>query len=129
MNPTRSHQPMLLALIVAVAGVAALATPASARADSYAAIAYSEDTGQWGYSYGLGCRAEAENDALSRCGGDDARIVVWCENACAALAVGDNGAYGYAWGSCRAEAERRAVRECRKHGCNPHIACWVSSGS
>lgn len=39
--------------------------------DNYGAIAYSDSTGNWGYSYDYGSRSEAENSALSRCKSDD----------------------------------------------------------
>lgn len=129
MNTNRSIRHAILGLIVAAAGVFWLAAPAIARADAFAAIAYSPNTGNYGYAYGKGCRAEAENAAVGYCNACDAQVVVWCENASAALAVGDNGVYGYAYANCRADAERLALCYCRDAGgCNAHILCWVNSG-
>jgi hypothetical protein len=97
----------------------------SAFAD-FGAIAYSPETGSWAYSYGFRNRQAAEDDALNRCDGADAQIVVWVENGWAALAVGDDGAYGWGWSGCsRADAESRALSQA---GDNARIACWMSSG-
>src|SRR5689334_18039589 len=87
-----------------------LALSASAWAD-FGAIAYSPDTGRWGYSYGFYWQSDASNDALARCNAADARVVVWVQNGWAALAVGDDGAYGWGWSaSSRADAESRALQ-------------------
>ncbi len=122
-------RPAVLGLIVAAVGVFGLAAPAGARADAFAAIAYSPNTGNYGYAYGKSCQADVEIAALGYCKAPDAQVVVWCENAYAALAVGDNGVYGYATADTRKEAERLALRYCRDAGgCNPRIRCWVNSG-
>ncbi len=129
MNTIRSIRPLFLGLIVAAAGAFGLATPAGARADGFAAIAYSPNTGNYGYAYSKSCQANVENAALGYCNAPDAQVLVACENASAALAVGDNGVYGYATADTRKEAERLALRYCRDAGgCNPRIRCWVSSG-
>lgn len=105
-----------------------LAAWGAARAD-FAAIAYSEGTGRYAWSYGHGSRAGAENDALARCGAGDARVVVWTENGWCALALSDGGAYGYGWGPNRATAERLALRQClAAGGRNAHIAAYAYSG-
>jgi hypothetical protein len=102
-----------------------LVVAGSAFAD-FGAIAYSPETGSWAYSYGFCNQRTAEDDALHRCDGTDAEIVVWVENGWAALAVGDDGAYGWGWsGSSRADAESRALS---RAGDNAHIVCWLSSG-
>jgi hypothetical protein len=96
-----------------------------AKAD-YGAIAYSPTTGRWGYSYGYRYLSGAQGDALIRCGSTDARVVVWVQNGWAALAVGDNGAYGWGWStSSLAKAKARALQNA---GANARIRCWVYSG-
>jgi hypothetical protein len=102
---------------------------ASARADYYGAIAYSQATGATGWSYNCSSRAEAESIALGYCKADDARIVTWCKNAHCALALGsDRGAYGACWGTTREDAERKALYEASKHTSNCYIKQWVYSG-
>ena len=124
----KTLRPVLLGLVVVAASVICLAAPASARA-AFAAIAYSENTGAYGYSYGYAHRGEAEQAALDSCNADDAQVVVWSENAWCALAVSDNGAYGYGYAGSEREAKRIALRECRNSGgSNVRIACYAYSG-
>ncbi len=129
MSSMRFLRPAVLSLVVAAVGVFGFAAPANARADKFAAIAYSPSTGAYGYAYGKGCEVDADSTALCYCKAPDAQILVSCVNSSAALAVGDNGVYGYAHADCRADAERLAKQYCRDAGgCNPRIRCWVSSG-
>lgn len=111
----------LLALIV----VPLLSSPVLAAL--YGAIAYSEKTGRYGYSYNYSWLGDAEADALANCDAPDAQVVAWCWNEYAALAVDDNGNYGYSSGLTQASAEAAALSYCT--GPNPHILCWVYSGA
>ena len=47
---------------------------------------------------------------------DDCRVLVTFHNACGALALGDRGTYGSAWGLSQREASTKAMSECRPHG-------------
>jgi serine/threonine-protein kinase len=123
-----------LALLVALTA-ALIATPAqagqasSSTSGKFAAIAFSQSTGQTGYSYNCGSRAEAETLALSYCNASDARIIVWVKNGYCALALGnDLGAYGVAWASSAAEARILALGEARKVTTGVYIAVTVFSG-
>jgi hypothetical protein len=99
----------------------------AARADAYAAIAYSQSTGQYGYSYGYDNLGAAENAAVGYANAPDAHVVVWVENGWAALAVNDDGGWGYGWSTnSQAEAEGYALNGA---GGGAHILCWVASGS
>jgi len=120
----------VLAVVMAAAGMLSLAAPAAARADdTFAAIAYSESTNRYGYSYGYDSRAGAEDRAITECKADDAKIVVWGRNAYVALAVSDEGAYGYAWASTEGQAKRLALQKCRDFGGNTaRVAVCVFSG-
>ncbi len=130
MNPIRSVRSVIPALIVAAVGVFWMAAPANARAAEFGAIAYSTKTGAYGYADGYGSRADAEKAALSKCNASDARVVVWCKDEYAAMAVGDNGAYGYGCAGSKEEAERLAQDYCRNHGGrHAHVVCWVYSGT
>jgi len=111
---------MLAALIVIVP---CLAGTALAR---YGAIAYSANTGRYGFSYDYYYLGDAENDALANCDAPDAVVVAWCSNEWAALAVADDGSYGYSSGVTEAAAESAALSYCT--GPNAHILCWVNSG-
>jgi hypothetical protein len=130
MNTVRPTRSAFLGLLLIVAGLLCLAAPASARADdTYAAIAYSENTMRYGYSYGYSTRADAEARALKECNTDDAKVVIWCRNAYAALAVSDEGFYGYAWASTERQAKSIAAQKCRDFGgVHVRIAVSVFSG-
>ena len=102
----------------------------AARADAYAAIAYSPSKGVWAYANGCSCQAEAERLALKRCQACDAEIYTVVRNGYAALAIGDHGWTGYAWsGNSRCDAENRALGAVRKNDCGARILCWVYSGT
>lgn len=120
----RATQAGLLAVIMVFAAAGA------ARADQYAAIAYSQSTGSISYSYGYCTQADAEENALSNCEGDDARIVTWSKNAYCALALGDKpGAFGGAWGYSQHEAEKRALEICSQYTTGCYIHLCVFSGN
>jgi hypothetical protein len=130
MNAVRPIRSAFVRLLVAAAGLMCLAAPASARADdTYAAIAYSESSGRYGYSYGYSTRAAAEDRAVTECNTDDAKVVIWCRNAYCALAVSDEGAYGYAWATTERQAKSIASQKCRDYGgVKVRIAVSVYSG-
>src|SRR4051812_5573035 len=96
----QTSPPLRVLLNVAIA-LAALPQPAAGQQaqDRYAAIAYSPATGRYGYcSQHAGRLEDAKACALKQVNAADARVVIWARNAWCALARGDNGAYGYAWG-------------------------------
>jgi hypothetical protein len=101
---------------------ALFAGPASAQAiDStrYAAVAYSQKTGNYGYGYDQPSRAAAERRALAECKGDDAEIVTWTQFGYIVLLIAEDNAYGvgevHGAGVSSADAYRRALAQLRKH--------------
>ena len=130
MNVIRTVRLAAAALVLSTVAALASATPARADfGDTFAAIAYSPSTGHVGYSYNAPSRARAEQAALNECDRDDAEILVWVKNGYAAMAVGDDGSYGYAWGSTRATAERIALQKCLDVGGErPRIVVSIYSG-
>ena len=55
--------------------------------------------------------------------------MVWGRNTYVALAVGDDGSYGYAWGSTESIARRIALQQCRDNGASrPRIVVWSTRG-
>jgi hypothetical protein len=115
--------------LAALAAVAAVNPPRAAADDGgnkYAAIAYSESTGQYGYTYGYDDQCAAENDAIANSGACDARVVVEVENGWAALALGPDGTWGAAWSTrSLADAERMALGYTGNPGCS-RIAVWAA---
>jgi len=119
----------VLCRVAVVVGLLAFAGAAHAR-DLYGAIAYSPSTGAHGYSFDYGSRASAERKALSSCRkyARDCRVPLWFRNSCGALAVGNGGGWGTAWGPNRAAAEANALRSCRGHTKGCGVVRWVCTG-
>jgi hypothetical protein len=106
------------------------ANPAQAQAgctgSHFAAIAYSEQTGKYGYANGCSCQEEAESKAIGFCGACDARVVSSVQGGWVALAKGGNGAYGYGWSTrSLADAEVAAMRSCACRGPCPQLVLWA----
>jgi hypothetical protein len=100
-----------------------MSTPGIAMLTAIGAIAYSSRKGVHGYSFDFGSVNAASQAALLNCrnqekGADDCRVLVTFHDACGALALGGNGAYGSAWGLSQREASAKALVECRPHGGN-----------
>jgi hypothetical protein len=89
--------------------------------EHHGAIAYSAHKKVHGYSFDYDSLAAAREAALRNCrheddGAEDCRLLVTFHDACGALALGDDGAYGSAWGLTQREASAKALGECRPHG-------------
>lgn len=86
----------------------------------YAAVAYSESTGEYGYGWDHASRGAAERTALAHCKASDAKIVGWVKAGWLVLAVGEDKAYGVAWqwgpGATNREAAEEAQRKCHAKG-------------
>jgi hypothetical protein len=115
----------LLSTLV-LSALALTLSPATADADTveidsntYAAIAFSQKTGKYGYAWNYRSRAAAQREALARCPGADAEVVAWVNFGWAVLVIGEDGASGYATaygeGATSGDAYRNALGEMRKH--------------
>lgn len=107
----------LLALLIAFGAQTGLA-----QANSFGAIAYSNTSGGYGYSYGYSSRGAAEQRALGECrsrGGRNCQVVMWFANQCAALATGNSYGWGVGMATTRQQASNIAMRYCRQNdrGC------------
>lgn len=96
-----------------------LTAPAQA-ADRYGAIAYSVASGAIGVAADNASQDEAESVALANCRAeagqaDDCKNVMWVRNACAVLAIGDDGGWGTHWGQDKATAERNGLGTCAQY--------------
>ncbi|MCA9245991.1 MAG: DUF4189 domain-containing protein [Planctomycetales bacterium] len=100
---------------------------------TFAAIAYSEDTGKIGYATECASRNIAETLAKRRCGAEDAKPVGWVNNGFCALAIGDEGAWGTGYsfgdGASNKAAKQRALEKCAEHGDHPRVVLCVCSVS
>ena len=93
-----------------------IATGAKVQAeDRYGAIAFSQISGQHGFSSDYRSRIGAESRAIHDCRkfGGGCRVATWFKNGCGALAVGARKGWGAEWGRTRTEAEQLAMRRCR----------------
>jgi Domain of unknown function (DUF4189) len=126
-NVARPIPLVILGLLLSAAALLGLAAPVQADEDTYCAIAYSESTAKWGYSYNYATQEEAEEEAIKQCEADDAKALTWARNGWCALALGDEGAYGYDWAETASAARAKAMKQCRKNGAHPHIVVCVSS--
>jgi serine/threonine-protein kinase len=91
------------------------------EAERHGAIAYSALKKVYGYSSDYGSSRPAADAAVANCrkenkGASDCKVLVTFRNACGALALGNNGAYGSAWGLSQREAANKALVECRPYG-------------
>ena len=93
----------------------------------FGAIAYSTQTGRYGWSYGAADQPTAERIALTNCAAVDAFIVAWAHHSHLAFAIGDNGGYGYAWATKAAEAGRQAITNCSNQTTNCRLVVLVDT--
>lgn len=99
-------------------------TPPPSTGGRYGAIAFSPSTTDYGRSWNWGSQAEAENSALDSCRRgphlpQDCKVGVWMRDACGAIAVGNNGRWGWAWNAQVQSARDAAVQSCGGYGvCN-----------
>ena len=117
---------LIAALGLALAlGAGAAALPSSAAAQGYGAIAFSPQTGQWGWSRNYRTRTAAAYVALANCRSAalrGCRIVVQVRGACASLATGPAG-WGAGWGNTQSRANAEAMGNCRasSQGCTTQV--------
>jgi serine/threonine-protein kinase len=108
------------AVVVLTAGTAV-------AADSFGAIAFSQATGGYGFSYDHGTRREAESRAMSECNSRSrgCKVAIWFKNACGAVATGSNNGWGSAWAGSRERAERDAIGYCSEQTRNCQVLAWA----
>jgi len=87
---------------------------------NYGSIAFSEQSGRYGYAYNYASQADAESNAVRECesGGrpGDCRSLVWFRDACGALSRASHGPYGSGWGDTQQRAEWEARQSCANAG-------------
>ena len=82
--------------------------------------------GQTGWSYGQASESAANGVAQDGCGWN-CTVVRTFYNACAAIAVADNGAWGWAYEKNRELAESSAMNYCMDNGYNCTVKVWSCS--
>jgi hypothetical protein len=93
----------------------------------FAAIAYSPSLRRSTYSHGYIDQASAEVAALHECGANDA-LVFSVRDAWCALAVADDGSYGYGCGITADQASKSALELCRRYTTtSAHLVLTISA--
>lgn len=117
----------LLAAVVA-ACLTAAATGA-ARAAEWGTIAYSPSTGATGWTFNQVNEVDAELGALNNCSqhADDCVTAINFHDACGAVAVGDAGGWGAAWGYDDADAQFKAIDACSGYDSGCDVVRWQCS--
>lgn len=114
----------IAAILMATVGCALAVPVAHAQTDPdrsyYGAIAVSLSTGRYGYSYDFSSYAEAESQAVTRCGEGDCVAKISWRDGCGALAVSDN---YFSYGAAPTRAGARAKALAANPG-NAHIEHW-----
>jgi hypothetical protein len=104
-------------LVIGLLAVIVVAAPLiRAQGDYWGALAYSYENGAYGFAYDYSTQDRAINAAVDKCASRGCKAVVWFHNSCGAFAKGRAGSYGWGIGDDRAEAESKALAECRKRG-------------
>lgn len=109
---------MLRAAVVAAVTAAAgftMAAPASAYA-GFGAVAYDQETGNYGASWNASTQSKAFEEALKQCSSAGCKVHPVEPKGCGALAMSDK---DKAWGGADREkleeAKREAVAHCQTH--------------
>jgi hypothetical protein len=111
---------MIAVMLLMVVG----AQPVFAGGDMFGAIAYNIDNGAYGWAVDRVTQMEADAAALEHCG-QGCEVVVQFKNTCAAIALGDDNAWGWARADQKAVAQRNAVANCAKHGTGCVVKAWA----
>src|SRR5208282_4933323 len=109
--------PGIFSVALAVLGLTAQIAPA--RADTYGAIAYSEQNAAYAWSVDQGRAKDANLRALSYCTKKSAgcKVVASSSHSCAALAVGVNNRFAASQaGTTSQQAQSDALDACRAKG-------------
>ncbi|MFE7742744.1 DUF4189 domain-containing protein [Nocardia sp. NPDC057455] len=105
------HKAAIGLAAVSAATCAVVGAPAGEAhaATYYGALALSPGTGAVVSAVDYASAAAADTAARAQCGVTDCQTVVQFWNACGSVVRGADGKHGWAWGSTRVEAERRAI--------------------
>ena len=114
---------MRLIGIFAVLALAAGGVQQAFAADTYAAIAFSQANGHYGYGNKFRTRTEAEEKALQECG-PGCKVVLWIRSQCGGMASGKGRGYGTFLGANERIVGDGSIAACeqRTSGCELRVA-------
>jgi len=118
-----------LAASAFVVAFACAGMPLASAQDSYGSIAFSPTTGANGYVWGASSEANAERNAMKECRkrASDCITGINFWNSCGAVASGNKGGWGGAWGTTAVIAQELAMNYCRQHDSGCHVIRWQCS--
>jgi uncharacterized protein DUF4189 len=116
---------MKIGIGAAIVGIGVLVS-GSVAAETYAAIAFSQANGYFGYANRYDTQDGAEERALQECG-ESCEIVIWARDSCAALFVGSGYGYGVAWSTDEDETVQNASDECEANTTECELKAMVCS--
>jgi serine/threonine-protein kinase len=106
---------------------AAILLPDAALAQNWGSIAYSPSSQTAGRSYNWPSQEDAEISALNYCGRSDCEYAISFQNACGAVAVGDNGGWAGGWDYDDASAQLAAIANCSAYDVGCDVVSWQCS--
>jgi hypothetical protein len=106
-----------IAVRLAPALLLASATPALAQGQ-WGALALSERSTAYGYSFDYDTQEKATERALAECAKNaaDCRVHTTFRNTCLVVAGSVDGPIGWAWGGREQTRDQRALEQCRQRG-------------
>lgn len=114
---------------ICLLALASMSSPAWAGSCGYdycwGAVAVGSQ-GSYGYAHSWGSEQEAYDAAMSGCE-YDCTIIRTFYNTCAAIAVADNGGWGWGYDASRELAESLAMSYCMDQGYNCQVEVWACS--
>ena len=107
--------------LAALAGALFCVSAATAAAQGWGALAFSENGTAYAYIRNQESKEAAEQGALAECAkyAQDCKIYQTFENKCVTLAGATNGSYGWVVAGATATPEQRvqgAMAQCKQHG-------------
>lgn len=108
------------------------AAPALAESGEWGALAISERSTAYGFSYDYETQEAATARALEECAKNarDCRVHTTFRNTCLVVAGSVDGPFGWAWGGREDTREQRAVDQCRQRGAgNCKVVQRICSGT
>ena len=116
----------MLSVMTVSLGIAGAATAGSCGYEyCWGAVAVGPN-GAYGFAHSWGSEQQALDTANAGCEWD-CTIARTFYNSCAAIAVADNGGWGWAYESSRELAESSAMNYCMDNGYNCRVRVWSCS--
>ena len=125
MNGRLKHSLFALAVLTGLAGAQAASAGSCGYTYCWGAVMIGPN-GAWGYSHSWSTEQQAYDAAMEGCKYDCTEYRTFA-NACAALAQGSNGYWGWGQAQSRPEAEATALSYCAQGAYDCQVRVWACS--